>query len=199
MFAKSDAARGPSPPKPRRFIRSGGFAFRQRDGGRLLRLGDGPIPPWPVVLNRSGLATQSVPAERLAVACWLRHAALKLVVLYSPNHRQRPCARRRWPRDRSRSRLRREARVMPASSEEFREVARECVRWADETKSERHRQLLLETAQTWFQAALELEHRLPRNRRGRRRLSIRLPPWGPLISLSAAHAANARARAAAAA
>jgi hypothetical protein len=68
MFAKSDAARGPSPPKPRRFIRSGGFAFRQRDGGRLLRLGDGPIPPWPVVLNRSGLATPSVPTERLAVA-----------------------------------------------------------------------------------------------------------------------------------
>ena len=51
---------------------------------------------------------------------------------------------------------------MPASSEEFREFARECVRWADETKSERHRQLLLETAQSWFQAALELEHRLPR-------------------------------------
>jgi hypothetical protein len=73
-----------------------------------------------------------------------------------------PCARRRWLRDRSRSRLRREARVMPSSSEEFREFARECVRWADETKSERHRQHLLESAQTWFQAALELEHRLPR-------------------------------------
>jgi hypothetical protein len=41
--------------------------------------------------------------------------------------------------------------------QEFREFARECLRWANETQSERHRQQLLEMSKTWFQAALELE------------------------------------------
>ncbi len=48
-------------------------------------------------------------------------------------------------------------RAMPSSPEEFREFAQECLRWAGETKSERHRQALLETARTWIQAALEVE------------------------------------------
>jgi hypothetical protein len=46
---------------------------------------------------------------------------------------------------------------MPSSPEEFREFAQECLRWAGETKSERHRQDLLEMARTWIQAALEVE------------------------------------------
>jgi hypothetical protein len=46
---------------------------------------------------------------------------------------------------------------MPSSPDEFREFAQECLRWAGETKSERHRQVLLEMARTWIQAALEVE------------------------------------------
>ena len=46
---------------------------------------------------------------------------------------------------------------MAASPEEFREFAQECLRWAGETKSDRHRQVLLEMARTWIQAALEVE------------------------------------------
>jgi hypothetical protein len=48
-------------------------------------------------------------------------------------------------------------RVMAANPQEFCEFARECLRWANETQSERHRQELLEMSKTWFQAALELE------------------------------------------
>ena len=51
-------------------------------------------------------------------------------------------------------------RAMAASPEEFREFAQECLRWAGETKSERHRQVLREMARTWIQAALELERSL---------------------------------------
>jgi hypothetical protein len=46
---------------------------------------------------------------------------------------------------------------MAASPKEFREFAQECLRWADETKSERHRQVLRDMAKTWMQAALQLE------------------------------------------
>ena len=46
---------------------------------------------------------------------------------------------------------------MAASPKEFREFAEECLRWADETKSERHRQGLLNLATTLVQAALRLE------------------------------------------
>jgi hypothetical protein len=49
---------------------------------------------------------------------------------------------------------------MPASPKEFREFAQECLRWADETKSERHRQVLLDMTATWMQAALQLERNL---------------------------------------
>jgi hypothetical protein len=48
---------------------------------------------------------------------------------------------------------------MPSSAKEFREFAQECLRWAGETKSERHRQVLLEMARTWTQA-LEAERGL---------------------------------------
>ena len=51
-------------------------------------------------------------------------------------------------------------RIMAASPKEFREFAQECLRWADETKSERHRQVLREMAKTWMQAALQLERSL---------------------------------------
>jgi hypothetical protein len=51
---------------------------------------------------------------------------------------------------------------MAASPKEFREFAQECLRWADETKSERHRQVLREMASTWMQAALQLERSLAR-------------------------------------
>jgi hypothetical protein len=46
---------------------------------------------------------------------------------------------------------------MATASEEFRDFALECLRWAGETKSERHRQVLLEMARTWIQAAVEVE------------------------------------------
>ena len=46
---------------------------------------------------------------------------------------------------------------MAASSKEFREFAQECLRWAGATKSEPHRQVLLEMARTWLQAAVEVE------------------------------------------
>ena len=49
---------------------------------------------------------------------------------------------------------------MPSSPKEFREFAQECLRWADETKSERHRQVLRDMAATWMQAALQLERSL---------------------------------------
>jgi hypothetical protein len=49
---------------------------------------------------------------------------------------------------------------MAASPKEFREFAQECSRWADETQSERHRQVLRELAATWMQAALQLERSL---------------------------------------
>ena len=46
---------------------------------------------------------------------------------------------------------------MSSSPKEYREFGQECLRWADETRSERHRQVLLEIAKTWMQAALEVE------------------------------------------
>jgi hypothetical protein len=49
---------------------------------------------------------------------------------------------------------------MAASPKEFREFAQECARWADETRSERHRQVLLDMAKTWMQAAVQLERSL---------------------------------------
>jgi hypothetical protein len=49
---------------------------------------------------------------------------------------------------------------MAASPKEYREFAQDCLRWAAETKSERHRQILLEMAKTWMQAALEVERSL---------------------------------------
>ena len=58
-----------------------------------------------------------------------------------------------------RSRLLGGERAMAANPEEFREFAQECLHRADETQSERHRLALIETAKTWFQAALEVERR----------------------------------------
>jgi hypothetical protein len=46
---------------------------------------------------------------------------------------------------------------MASSPKEYREFAQECLGWAAETKSERHRQVLLEMAKTWTQAGLEIE------------------------------------------
>jgi hypothetical protein len=46
---------------------------------------------------------------------------------------------------------------MPSSAKEFREFAEECLRRADETKSERHRQVLMSLATTLVQAAMRLE------------------------------------------
>jgi hypothetical protein len=60
-----------------------------------------------------------------------------------------------------------------SSAKEFREFAEECLRWATETRSESHRDVLLEMAKTWTQAALEAERRwalrddLPPSRRSR--------------------------------
>jgi hypothetical protein len=49
---------------------------------------------------------------------------------------------------------------MPSSPKEFREFAEECLRRANESKSERHRQVLLNLATTLVQAALRLERGL---------------------------------------
>jgi hypothetical protein len=49
---------------------------------------------------------------------------------------------------------------MPPAAEEFRDFAQECLRRAGETGSERHRQVLLDMARTWVQAALEVERSL---------------------------------------
>jgi hypothetical protein len=49
---------------------------------------------------------------------------------------------------------------MAACPKEYREFAEDCLRWAAETKSERHRQTLFEMAKTWMQGALEIERNL---------------------------------------
>jgi hypothetical protein len=49
---------------------------------------------------------------------------------------------------------------MPSSAKEFREFAQECLRGADDTKSERHCQVLLNMAKTLTQDALRLERGL---------------------------------------
>jgi hypothetical protein len=49
---------------------------------------------------------------------------------------------------------------MAASPKEYCEFAQDCLRRAAESKSERHRQILLEMAKTWMQAALEVERSL---------------------------------------
>jgi hypothetical protein len=51
-------------------------------------------------------------------------------------------------------------RAMPASPIELREFAQECLRSADETKSERHREVLLNMAKNLMEAALQLERSL---------------------------------------
>jgi hypothetical protein len=51
-------------------------------------------------------------------------------------------------------------RAMAASPKAYRDFAQDCLRGAAETKSERHRQILLEMAKTWMQAALEEERSL---------------------------------------
>jgi hypothetical protein len=48
---------------------------------------------------------------------------------------------------------------MAASPKQYREFAQDYLRWAAETKSERHRQTLLEMAKSWTQAALEIERK----------------------------------------
>jgi hypothetical protein len=42
------------------------------------------------------------------------------------------------------------------SSKEYRELARECMRWADEAASEEDRQHFLAMAKAWVHAAVEL-------------------------------------------
>ena len=49
---------------------------------------------------------------------------------------------------------------MPASPIELREFAQECLRSADETKSERHREVLLHMAKNLTEAAQQLERSL---------------------------------------
>ena len=49
---------------------------------------------------------------------------------------------------------------MPASPIELREFAQECLRSADETKSERHREVLLNMAKNLTEAAQQLERSL---------------------------------------
>ena len=44
-----------------------------------------------------------------------------------------------------------------ASPKDFREFALQCLRWAEEARDERHRQVLLDLAKQWMRAALQLE------------------------------------------
>jgi len=44
--------------------------------------------------------------------------------------------------------------IMP-TKEEFRFYAHECLRWADETDNDEHRQGLLDMAQVWLQLAMQ--------------------------------------------
>lgn len=44
-----------------------------------------------------------------------------------------------------------------ASPKDFRAFALQCLRWAEETRDERHRQVLRDLAQQWMRAAAELE------------------------------------------
>ena len=48
---------------------------------------------------------------------------------------------------------------MPASAEEYREFMEECLQWARTTRSEKHREALIEMAKTWREAAVQLERR----------------------------------------
>ena len=48
---------------------------------------------------------------------------------------------------------------MPASAKEYREFMEECLRWARTTRSEKHREALIEMAKTWREAAVQLERR----------------------------------------
>jgi hypothetical protein len=54
---------------------------------------------------------------------------------------------------------RREVGAMPASAKEYREFMEECLRWARTTRSEKHREALIEMAKTWSEAAVQLERR----------------------------------------
>lgn len=44
-----------------------------------------------------------------------------------------------------------------ASPKDFRAFARQCLRWAEEARDERHRQVLRDLAQQWMRAAVQLE------------------------------------------
>lgn len=44
-----------------------------------------------------------------------------------------------------------------SSPDEFRAFARECLRWAEETSDEKHREVLLDLAKQWMHAALQTE------------------------------------------
>ena len=46
---------------------------------------------------------------------------------------------------------------MPPSAKEYREFMEECLRWARTTRSEKHREALIEMAKTWREAAVQLE------------------------------------------
>jgi hypothetical protein len=48
---------------------------------------------------------------------------------------------------------------VPASAKEYREFMEECLRWARTTRSEKHRDALIELAKTWSEAAVQLERR----------------------------------------
>jgi hypothetical protein len=54
---------------------------------------------------------------------------------------------------------RRELGAMPPSATEYREFMEECLRWARTTRSEKHREALIEMAKTWSEAAVQLERR----------------------------------------
>jgi hypothetical protein len=46
---------------------------------------------------------------------------------------------------------------VPPSAKEYREFMEECMQWARTTRSEKHREALIEIAKTWREAAAHLE------------------------------------------
>ena len=67
--------------------------------------------------------------------------------------------RRRWLRDRLRSRLKQGGMLCP----EYHKSARDCLRWAAKARTEEQRKQFMSLAHDWTQAALLMEEDLKRS------------------------------------
>jgi hypothetical protein len=69
------------------------------------------------------------------------------------HHRQRPCARRRWLRDRSAPACTVKGATMPTTANEYRRYAKECMDSARDAASDPVRKQFLDLAKLWMTAA----------------------------------------------